>query len=165
MVRHRPADDAPAEDVEDHRQVEKALPPRRDIGDVRDPALIRRAGSKRALDQVRRWRGRRITTRGVEGAPARAAGESGTAHEACDAVVPAPGPMRPKLRVDAWHARGATARLVTRADLLDELRIGLGPHRGGALPLAPGPGAAGGDTQHAAQPDDGVLAFARSTNA
>jgi hypothetical protein len=48
---HGPANDASAERVEDHGEIEKAGPGR-DVGDVGDPQPIGRRGAEVALDQV-----------------------------------------------------------------------------------------------------------------
>ena len=49
MVGHRPADDQPGEQVLDVREVQEPLP-RRDVGDVRRPGLVRARRAKVALD-------------------------------------------------------------------------------------------------------------------
>jgi hypothetical protein len=49
MSGHGPADDAAAESVEDHCQVEKARPGR-DISDVGDPQTVGRRGGEVAFD-------------------------------------------------------------------------------------------------------------------
>jgi hypothetical protein len=57
--------------------------------------------------------------------------------------------------MDPWCAIRAAACLVNRRNPPPERSIG--PRSRRRLALAPGPGAAGGDTQHAAQDDDGVV--------
>jgi len=52
MRRHRPADDAPAEDIEHDGEVEEPRPGR-DVGDVGAVELIRALSGELALDQIR----------------------------------------------------------------------------------------------------------------
>lgn len=84
MVRHGPANHAAAEDVEDHGEGEKALLPRRHGGAIRDPALVRRAGGKRALDHIWSEPSLRVALRGRERTPAMTAQQTSGAHEARD---------------------------------------------------------------------------------
>ena len=53
VVGELPADDHPRVNVEDERDVQPALP-RRHVGDVGEPQLVRSLGDEVALDQVRR---------------------------------------------------------------------------------------------------------------
>jgi hypothetical protein len=54
-VAHTPAHDAPAEDIEDNGEIEKARH-RRDVRDVRDPELIWCGRAKRPFDEIGgRW--------------------------------------------------------------------------------------------------------------
>lgn len=127
MRRHGPPDHAAAEHVEEHRQVEKALPQRRDVRDISDPEPVRRAGGERALDQIRGQLDLRIAPRRVEGAPTVAPDQAGLPHQPRDALTPAVRPHGRQFGMDPWDAVRAAARLMDRADLLDPLRVGLGP--------------------------------------
>src|SRR5262249_72261 len=100
--------------------------------------------------QLGRW----IAPRRVNRAPAMAPDQTGTPHEARDALAPTGRSRARQFGVDARHARGAAACLMDRADLLDQVLVSLGTCRAAAL--APGPIAARGDTQHLAESDDGM---------
>src|SRR6185436_19848292 len=52
ISRHRPTNHSPAEDIENHRQIQKSRP-RRDVSNVSDPESVRRLCSKVTLDQIR----------------------------------------------------------------------------------------------------------------
>ena len=69
--------------------------------------------------------------------------------------MPAAVSLRHELRMHPRYAIGAPARLMNRANPRDELPVSASSRRG--LPLAPGPVATGGDTQHLAQLDDGMV--------
>ena len=53
---HRPTDDEPGEEVEDHREVELAAGADDELGGVADPALIRGVRLELAVEQIRRDR-------------------------------------------------------------------------------------------------------------
>jgi hypothetical protein len=59
-----PADDAPAEDVEDERDIDRAGPGR-DVGEVGNPELVGAAGHELAIDQVRGPLGVLVGNRGA----------------------------------------------------------------------------------------------------
>ena len=61
MRRHGPADNTATPYIEDDGQIQKAGP-RWDVGNIRDPELIRAGGCKIPLDQVRRFRLPLLTT-------------------------------------------------------------------------------------------------------
>jgi hypothetical protein len=137
MLRHGPADHTSAERIEDDREREKALPPRRRVGDVSDPQLVRRVRSKGTLnpvrsrsgagqEQVRSRVGLRIALGRAEPA-AVAANQTRLRHEARDPLAPTACPRRRELRLDARDTVRATTRLVNRADALDQLRMGMRP--------------------------------------
>src|SRR5258708_1531724 len=155
MIRHGPPHHGPTAHVKDHRQIEESLARRGHVRDIGDPELVWSAGREGALDQVGRRRSQRIALRGVEWAPAMTPHEAGSAHEARNARASAARPDRHELRMHARHAIGTAARLVDRPDLLGELCVGPGPGR--RFARAPGPIAAGGDAQHVAKPEDGVV--------
>src|ERR1700722_7676647 len=52
VIRHSPADDAPAEGVEDDGDIEKS-DPSRNVRDIGDPKLIRAIGNELAVDEIR----------------------------------------------------------------------------------------------------------------
>ena len=68
-VRHTPAYDLARENVRDERHVHEA-DPRRHVGQVRDPELVRALGRKAPLDEIRRPRGCLIDDRGLLVLPA-----------------------------------------------------------------------------------------------
>jgi hypothetical protein len=53
------------------------------------------------------------------------ADEASAPHKTRDALAPTARPRRSKLRLDPRDTVRATARLVKRADLLDQVRIGV----------------------------------------
>ncbi len=118
MDANGPAHHATAEDIEDHRQVEKALPPRGHVRDIGDPELVGRMRGERALNQVGGWLGGRIALRGVERTPPMASDQTRLSHQPRDALAPTRGPRTHQFRMDSWHPIRTTARLVDRADLL-----------------------------------------------
>ncbi len=154
---HGPAYHSATEHVEDHRQIEKSVPPRRDVGDVRDPELVGRTRHERTLDEVRSRLSLRAALCGVEWTPAMAPDQSGLPHQPRDALAATPHPRRCQFCMDPRHARGATARLVNRRNLPAECRISPRPRR--RLALTPGPVATGGDAQHTAEPGDRVMSL------
>jgi hypothetical protein len=57
VLAHRPADDFPGEQIEDHgSQPKRASPRRRDVGDIRQPDLIGLLGPEIPIQKVGRYR-------------------------------------------------------------------------------------------------------------
>ncbi len=159
MVRHRPAHDPAAPDIQDHREVEESGPCR-DIGDVRHPQLVRTVRDELAIDQVRRWPRIREPQRGRRRpAPAHAC-ERLFSHESAD-------PFRSHALSGflelGMHARAPVrpARaLVNGVNACLELGITLRTPARRTLPPRVVP--AGGDLQHAAHRGDRVPGLVRS---
>jgi hypothetical protein len=55
VIGHRPPDDPPSAGIDDHGEVEEALP-RAQVGDVGNPQLVGLLGDELPLDQIRRHR-------------------------------------------------------------------------------------------------------------
>jgi len=109
--RHRPADDSPAPDIEDDGEVEESGP-RRHVGDVRDPELVRAGGREVATDQVVGWTTCRITDRRECRLARRDADEPGLTHESGDALL---ADFTPSARARRAGAAHRTSRAIRRA--------------------------------------------------
>ena len=148
--RHGPADNAPAEDVQNDRQEDEALPGR-DVGDVGHPSPVRPRGGEVPVDEV----GDRLIAlvpagRAAEPAPGDAL-DPGLAHQPChpvatDLLALAVG----ELGRDPAVAVGAARLGVDGADLLGEHLVGQCPLR--RRPVPPAVVAAG---RHPQQPTHG----------
>jgi len=80
-----PADDAAAPDVQHHRQIQEARP-RRNVGHVRHPELVRPVGDEATLHQIWRRPLTRIALGGHDKAvPTTDATDAGFSHQACNA--------------------------------------------------------------------------------
>ena len=129
MLSHRPADDQPGEQVLDVREVQEPFP-RRDVGDVRRPRLVRAVRAKVALHQIRsdpdpgQPDGRAPTLARQK------PGDTGRPHQPLHALSPDTDPvLEPQLGVDAPGAIGAVRVGVDLLDLLDQPRIRQRPVR------------------------------------
>src|SRR5262245_4776801 len=84
---HRPADDPSREEVHRRREVEPALVGR-DVGDVRDPDLVRRTGAEVLVEAVRRDRVAVLAVRRLDSeSPLRLRAQPCFPHQPRDAVV------------------------------------------------------------------------------
>lgn len=141
--RHLPADDHPGEDVQDERHVG---PPgvRPDVGQIRDPELVRPGRDALPLDQVLWPRGlRSVTDRGLAGLlprdPAQALGPHQPLHgAACDLDA-----LAVELGVDLPRTVDTQIRLAGDLDVLNQLGVPHGTCR--RLPGLGGVVAARGD--------------------
>ncbi len=86
MVRDRPAHHAAAEPVDDHREVQPSLAGAV-LGHVGDVEPVRGIGGEVPLDQVRRWRGGLVATRGAPQTTSVHALQAGGAHQPLDTAV------------------------------------------------------------------------------
>jgi hypothetical protein len=86
MVGHRPADDPTRERAQDHRQVQPALACSL-LGDVSHPQPVRPGRHEVPFDQVRRWSGSRVATRGAATPAAMHALQAVLAHQPGDALA------------------------------------------------------------------------------
>jgi hypothetical protein len=155
VVSHRPSHHAPGEHVQDHRQVQEALPGR-DIGDIGGPQPIRPSSGEGPLDQVGGWGGLGVAAGQAATSAPMAANQPGGPHQpghplAADlhAVVQA------QLGMDPWRTVGTAAALMDLADLGGQRSVGAGP--GAWRPPGPGVVASARHTQHAAQQGDSVV--------
>ena len=134
MVGHRPADDPPREQVLDVREVHEPLP-RRDVGDVRRPRLVRALGAKITLEQVRSDPDSAQPDRRAPALARQKPGDTGRSHQPLRAlssntdVV-----LKPQLGVDPPGAIGTVRVGMDRLDLLDQPRVTQRPVRGRATP-------------------------------
>src|SRR5437868_1554234 len=85
VIGHGPADNAPAEDIEHHRQVEEARPgggcPLGRVGDIGRPPLIGLLGDELPLEMVRGWGSARLAHGRDYLAPAMAALYPSSSHQ------------------------------------------------------------------------------------
>lgn len=112
---HRPTHHPAREQIEDHRQVEPALPGP-DIGDVCYPGLVRTVGGELSVEDVR---GYRLVMLGIGGSPElapRGALQAHLAHQTSYPLAAEAQTLGPQLGVDARAAVGPTASLVNRSD-------------------------------------------------
>jgi len=129
MVSHRPADDPPGVEVLDVREVQKPLP-RRDVGDVSRPRLVRCGRVEVPLEQIRSDPDAGQTDRGPPPLTGQHPGDSGGFHQSLHTLAPDPDPvLEPQLSVNAPSAVGAVRLGMDRLDLLDQPRVGQRPVR------------------------------------
>ncbi len=84
--RHPPADDRPAEGVDDEGRVDEARPGGH-VGDVGDPEAVRGGGAEHPLDEGGRPRGERRWDGRPLGLATHGADEAETAHQPADLVA------------------------------------------------------------------------------
>ena len=144
---HRPTHDPAAENVEHHRQIEKARPGR-NVGYIGNPQPIGRRCAEVALDQVRRRPRGAIAHRGNDPvAPAHAA-QPDRAHQPCNALDAHANALLCKLDLNARRAVGGARATMDLDDPRAQFGVRTSPCRGRAP--APRVIATGGDAQHAA---------------
>jgi hypothetical protein len=122
VVLERPADDAAAVAVDDHAEVEPALP-RAQVGDVRDPEPVRCRRLEVALDEIIRDTHSRDTNRRPAAAPFDRAADARLSHQPLDALTTDGEAVGAQVPVDARRAVGATAESVQLTDPLQERLI------------------------------------------
>src|SRR5882762_2184654 len=116
MIRHRPADDLAAVEVQDGGQIEPALIGL-DVGDVGEPDPVRRSGGEVAVEQVR---GDREVVPAIGRPhppwPRHDGPDAVTAHQSLKATAARPAALSPQLDMDA---RAAIASADVAMDPLD----------------------------------------------
>src|SRR5271155_1295660 len=145
---HRPAHDPSAEDVEHHRQIEKAGPGW-NVGDVGHPQTVGRCSGEVAFDQIRSGPGLAIAHRGYDPVAPAHAGQPSCAHQSRHAFDPHPNALLCKLDMNARRAVGGTRATMDLGDLRAQLGVRASACRGRAF--QPRIVTAGGDAQHAAR--------------
>ncbi len=100
---HGPTDDTPAEDVQDDRKKQKAGP-RRHVGYVSDPKLIRCGRCKVPLDQIRCRSRIAIAYRGLETLATTGSLNSPLPHETRNTLVACVNTFITQVRLDARTA-------------------------------------------------------------
>jgi len=119
---HRPADDAPAENVE-HDSEEKKSGQRRDIRDVCDPKLVGPLRFEVAIDEIRRGTCAAVLNGCFEAFSPAGAVNLALSHDSCDALVADAKAFIAKIGLNAGAtvrtARAATIRLdaITEDDI------------------------------------------------
>jgi len=136
MVGHRPADDPPREQVLDVREVHEPLP-RRDVGDVRRPRLVRALGARITLEQVRSDPDSGQPDRRAPALARHQPGDTGRPHQPLHALSSDTDVLlKPQLGVDPPGAIGTVRVGMDLRDLLDQPRVTQRPVRGRAtLPV------------------------------
>lgn len=146
----RPPDDPPAPHVEYDRQVQEASPRGDvDVGDIRDPQLIRPRGGERPRHEIRRGGRGRIAARGAVILAPRHADNAMLPHEARHPLAVHPPARFHELGVDVRRSIGAAGGLVNLPDAPQQPGVALRPRR--RPTAAPGVVPAGGDSQEAAE--------------
>ena len=148
VLGHRPAHDPTRERLQDHRKVPPALVGAL-LGDVSNPQPVRPGRHEVALDQVRRWRGGRVATRGAAAPAAMHALQAVLAHQPGDALAAdVDVQAQPQLGVDTRRAIGPTAARGNGTDLLGEVGIVQGPPPRRPAAQASSPARATPSTRH-----------------
>jgi hypothetical protein len=122
-TRHRPANDAAAEDVEHDGEIEEAGP-RWNVGDIGHPQAVGRLSDEVALDEIGCRARIPIADRGRNEAPAMHAEESVLVHEPSDALSPNADSMTPQLCMDARPPVGIVRHRVDAEDHAREFVVG-----------------------------------------
>jgi hypothetical protein len=124
MIAHRPADHFPGEQVEDHGQVQPALTSR-NVGDIRQPDLIRLLGREIAIEQVFRHRQRMIAIgRAHTIAPRRVSPDAMSAHHPLDPFTADILALGTQFGVDARCPIAAPVISMNPPDIGQQLTIG-----------------------------------------
>jgi hypothetical protein len=145
---HGPAHHAPTPDINDHGQIEKPHP-RRHVGHVCHPQLVRASGVETAVDQVTGWGLAFVATSGDGEASAFAdAVDTGLPHETRHTLATDGHALLDELGPHPGHAVGLVGVLVNLANALGHHRVGDAAL--GRRTFAPGIEPAGGDTEDAA---------------
>jgi len=125
MIRHRPTDDPPTEDIEDDGQIEEAHPGR-NVRDVCDPDPIRRDGGEVPLHPILCGAVLRAPARRGRPLAAMAAGQSRDPQQAGDPFAPTGNPRRAQFGMNARRPIRPTTLSMNGANLHPESLIGLG---------------------------------------
>ena len=123
-----PADDPPREHVDDERDVHEAIP-RRDVGEVRDPELIRSLRHDVPLHQVIRSRRGGLRPRGDHALAADDAPQPRAAQSPFDRTARDAHALAHELPPDLPRAVDLVIRAVDALDGLEHLRVALRTHR------------------------------------
>jgi hypothetical protein len=121
ISRHRPTDHSPAEDIENHRQIQKSRP-RRDVSNVSDPESVRRLCSKVTLDQIRDSGGLPTTDRRSHAAVSGDADQAGACHQSSNSLLRSQDPRLFDFCQNSGSAIGPSRAIV---DLFDSLKQNL----------------------------------------
>ena len=142
----RPSDDLAAPGIQDHRKVQETGP-RRDVGDVGNPQLVRPTGREVALHQIGRRTASRSALCSHDPAPSAHARDTGAPHQARHTLATYGDAPLAQLGVDARRPAGPSRGLVHGSDHPQQVPVS--GCMGRSRPLAPPIVAAGGDIQHA----------------
>lgn len=140
---HRPADDAPREDIQSDSQVQPPFP-RADVGDVRDSGHVRPRCRKLALQKIRQEYRSGPDCPLAGGVPVQSA-QAVLAHDARDAMLAAGLTGLAQVEQDSRRTVDPLARRIRSADHAEQARVLLGPK--GEQLLEPVVVAALGDAQ------------------
>ena len=124
MIGHRPTDDTAAVHIQHDSEKQKAAP-RRDVGDIRNPELVRSAGCEVAINQVRRWPRITISDGCFEAFSPCGAVEFPLTHDASDALVAYAKAFIEKVLPESRPAVGGTRFSVQHLEAIAERDIGL----------------------------------------
>ena len=147
MGQHRPPDDASAEGIHTHGQVEKTRS-RWHVGDVGHPEFVRSLGGEVALDEIRRARRLTASYRCTRAFAAADTFHACCSHQTSDSLARDGLASLFLLGMDARCSVGAIALRVDRADLGRQGGVSLTPGRWNAV--AVGVETAAREAEHAA---------------
>jgi len=148
MIVQAPADDLPAEHVQNDREVQKARP-RRDVRDVGDPQAVRSLRFEPSIDQIGCGPPVGVPLRRRHELAPVDATEAGTPHQPGNPLPRDSHTLLSKLLVDPRTSVGPPRRLVGRPDLAQQYFVPPSPLR--RTPLEPRVVPARGDLEYAAQ--------------
>jgi hypothetical protein len=159
MIGHRPTDHAPTEYVQHDGEKEEARP-RRDVGDVGDPELIRGTGGKVAVHQIRcRFRVAVADGRHDPLAP-RSPVAMSFVHQPGDPSVAGTNALVVQFGLNSRTPVGGVRLTIDRFNAVGERDVAKRPRCWSAT--APRVKATHGDFQNSAEHRDGVLGLVRS---
>ncbi len=127
-VAHRPADDAPAEGIENDGQIQKSGPGR-DIGDVRHPEPIRFVGMEVPIDQIAGWPHPLVPEGRTRSFSAADTGDTGRFHQAFDTLAADMDALIDESSMDTWRTIGLSGGRMDRLDAGSQFCIGNGSGR------------------------------------
>ena len=125
VIRHRPTDNATAEDVEHDGEIQEAAPCR-DVRDVGDPELIRSIGGEAAFDKIGSWSSVFVAYGRNCGLAPRSPVNARIAHQSCNTLGADANAVVAQLCVNAWTAIRGTRSTKNRLDPIAEQHVLLG---------------------------------------
>ena len=158
MVSHRPADNPTAVRVEYYGKVQEAGP-RRNVGDIGDPELVRPLGAKVPVDEIGRRSRIAVSDGGSRPSASANPANAALSHQSSDALARHVNTLFAEIGMDV-RAPVPTMRLTKeRLNAIAKQQVTLPTLRRRAF--APGIVAARGDLEHTAEHGNGVVGLIR----